>query len=213
MRTKFINLLIITTSLLHVSAQENGDKYRRSSLYSILIQHPEKKFCNEIVEIFDSIPFPDKFDNHNLDLRVIDPVTEKKTKKKKNDIQQEAVDVFLHENQIASQLIAKWFNRDEETGAFNVDLITERGIYDASALDREMAENSARGFAMLADAGEELIGNTFVLVNDIHYVDKEERAKVVSGIFGAISEVGKAVGGDVGNLVASSADLGGLISD
>jgi len=27
------------------------DRYRRSSLYSILVKHPEKEFCEDIVEV------------------------------------------------------------------------------------------------------------------------------------------------------------------
>ena len=51
---------------------------------------------------------------------------------------------------------------------------------------------------MLADAGEELIGNTFVLVHEAHYIDNAKRSQNVSTglkIFGALA--GGIIGVDV----------------
>jgi hypothetical protein len=79
-------------------------------------------------------------------------------------------------------LVAKWFNRDPQTGAFDISVVAERGNYDASLADVALADMSARGRAELADAGEELIGKTFVLVNDITYIDKAERTKAAGGV-------------------------------
>lgn len=77
-----------------------------------------------------------------------------------------------------------------------MDLVQTRGLYDASELDREFAARSARGMAMLEDAGEELIGNTFLLVNEINYIDKAKRSqnvatgiKVFGSLFSAFSGI------------------------
>jgi hypothetical protein len=69
-----------------------------------------------------------------------------------------------------------------------MDLISERGFYDASQLDIRLAENSIRGKAQLADAGEKLIGNTYVLVNDITFID---RGNVSSGVATGLKIFGK----------------------
>lgn len=82
------------------------------------------------------------------------------------------IDKFFNENNIARDLVAKWFNRSEK-GTFNMNLIGERGSYDASALDISAAKSSARGISAIADAGEELIGNTFVVVTRFNYVSME----------------------------------------
>lgn len=192
-----------------VTAQQHDvqTKYRRSSLYSILIKHPDKEFCNDIVETFKVIPLPEKFNDHNLSRRVINASVQQKTSKKKLDNQKQAIDMFVEKNCIGRRLVAKWFNRTK-AGACNMDLITQRGYYDASLLDIRKAALSIRGKALLADAGEELIGKTFVLVNDIRYVDKEETADLVSGLFGAVSTIAGA-----GSLVESAANLGAGISD
>lgn len=65
-----------------------------------------------------------------------------------------------------------------------MDLVKSRGLYDASGFDRELAVKSVRGLAMLEDAGEDLIGNTYVCLHEITYIDKNKRAKV----WGAIAQ-------------------------
>lgn len=53
-----------------------------------------------------------------------------------------------------------------------MSLIRDRGFYDAKILDINTALNSARGIAIIEDAGEELLSHTYILVNDIRYADK-----------------------------------------
>ena len=59
---------------LPVAAQVGGDdlQYRRSSLYSVMINHTDQKFANEIREAFLEIPVPDRFNNHDLSVKVLD---------------------------------------------------------------------------------------------------------------------------------------------
>ena len=57
-----------------------------------------------------------------------------------------------------------------------MDVIAQRGNYNATVTDLKIAALSARGNAMLSDAGEELIGNTFVVINDFRYTNKEDVA-------------------------------------
>ena len=158
--------------------------YKRSSLYSILINHEEQKFAEEISDVFVDIPVSDKYNDHDLSVKII-TVNKKNTKEKQ-------FEDFLVENNVASRLVAKWFNRDILTGECNLDLIKERGLYNASEFDKEIAAQTARGHRMLEDAGEELIANTFVLVNDIRYIDKEKQgqaAALAMRILGAVAAV------------------------
>lgn len=207
--------LLVGWSIASIGQEKDSlANYHRSSLYSVLIRHPEKEFCNEIVEVFKTIPVPEKFNNHDLNRKVINASVQQKLKGKKNNIGQlENVKRFLVYNTIAKRLIAKWFNRNKNTGAFNMQLIAERGQYDADYFDVELARKTVRGIAMLEDAGEELIGRTFVIVNDIRYYDKEEAAALASGILDAISMVTDMIGSKTGNLISSSAHLGSTISD
>ena len=146
-------------------------EYRRSSLYSLLINHDDQKFAKEISDVFLQIPTPDKYNNHNLSVRVVSMNTKLKDTEVVND--------FIEKNQIASRLVSRWFNRDPFTGVCDVELVKKRGLYDANEFDRELAARSKRGVAMLEDAGEELIGNTFLVVNDIRYIDREKTGKAI----------------------------------
>lgn len=111
-------------------------------------------------------------------------------------------------------MIGKWFNissDDPATATFNTQLIQERGQYDATALDVQNAMRTTRGLATLSDAGEELIGQTFAIVNDMTYVTAEQKAaaaKTAMSILGGIADA--FLGGNVGSQVA---DMAGAIAD
>lgn len=56
------------------SNSSSGDgeiKYRRSSLYSMMINHEGREFGDEIKDVFLKIPVPDKYNNHDLSVKVI----------------------------------------------------------------------------------------------------------------------------------------------
>jgi len=185
---------------LIIKAQEKIDKgsaYRRSSLYTIMIEDTKRPYANVVNSTFINAEIPDKFNNHLLSKRKILTAVPASVKnyKKKVAIQSENISNFLKENDIAKKIVAKWFNRTEE-GNFDIKLISERGSYNASEMDVALAQKSKRGNAMLADAGEELIGNTFVLVNDFRYVSKEEVAKKTKGLLDFVGDVAAAAGYD-----------------
>ena len=179
-------LSISNTQMFAQSLVDNFD-YKRSSIYSILINHTEQQFASEIKEAFMQIPVPDKFNDHNLSVKVLD-INEKLRNagsKKENPY----ITEFFEKNNVASRLVARWFNRDYYTGQCDMELVKERGLYNASEFDKQLAMRSARGYALLQDAGEELIGNTFVLVNDIRYVDKNKGAKTASSVLRVLGTV------------------------
>jgi len=182
---KYIIAILLTSFIFSAYAQlqEETLNYRRSSLYSILISHPSQKFHKEITDVFFSIPIPEKFNNHDLSVKIVSSA-ERKQEKIEN------INDFIVNNAVPRRMVAKWFDRDPETGYFDMSLIASRGNYDATYFDVEVAKQTVRGVGQLADAGEELIGNTFLIVNDIKYVDKGEVAKIVGEgfkLFGAIA--------------------------
>ena len=203
---------ILTLSVLVFSAVTIGAKdlevtelkYSRNSLYSILVSHTDQKFASEIQSQFLAIPTPEQYNNHDLSVKVVSV--------NNNGKYTDAITRFVNQNQIGSRLIAKWFDRDILTGECSMNLIKERGIYNASELDKELAKRSTRGIAMLEDAGEELIGKTFLLVNEIKHIDKGKRSRLFGNIIqvvGAVAEVATGVQGlsdlgeSVGDLTAS----------
>lgn len=181
MKSKLL-LIVFIVSCAVSFAQENAQngiqdgskyssEYRRSSIAMFTILHPADSFSTEIYQAVSDMPFPDKYDDHSLDYRFLTGTPHADRKADLTD----SLNIFMKKYGVARKLISKWFNATDTS--FNMDLVSERGLYDASVWDMQDAMLSQRGKAMLADAGEELIGKTFVLVNDISYIDHEERPR------------------------------------
>lgn len=208
---KLLMMAILLCACITASAQDGvkavptdakAVKYRRSSIYMMMLDDHGLVNADLIKNTFVSMPIPEKFNDHTLKNRSFNPASitlteeEKKLATKKqskmgafakglaNSATGGLVDTtdtkylpakydkYFNEQKIARDLVAKWFNRSEK-GGFNMDLIGQRGSYDASALDINVAKSSARGLSVVADAGEELIGNTFVVVTRFNYVSME----------------------------------------
>lgn len=185
---KKILLMGIVSILMtcQITAQNRNNKdidvnYRRSSVYSLLISHTDKKFNEEIQNCFLQIPTPDSYNNHDLCVKILNiekDVDKEKVRRKEEPKGSPEITSFLKDNQIASRLVGKWFSRNSNTGECDMSLIQSRGLYAASEIDKAKAAVTVRGKdATLMDAGEDLIQNTFVLVNDITYIDKSKGSK------------------------------------
>ena len=189
-------------------AQEEGKEidYRRSSIYSVMVSHTDQNYADEIKQAFLDMEVPDKYNDHNLSVKVID--MDKKLKGARSDQENQIITNVLNQNNIGSRLVGKWFNRDAYTGQCDVELVKERGLYNASEFDKAIAARSQRARALLEDAGEELIGNTFVLVNDIRYIDKAQKAKGFATALRIIGQVaGAATGVNTSNLTDNLGDM------
>lgn len=208
-RKNILIILFAATTIFPLAAQtdaQGNPLYKRSSIYSLMIKHTEQKMADEIHNEYVGIATPDKYNDHDLSVKVI--TLDSKLYKAKSDDENQAVTNFLEQNKVASRIVAKWFERDETDGSMYMDLIKERGLYNATEFDKELAARSSRSKALLEDAGEQLIGSTFVLVNDIRYIDKEKRAKVAGGILRALgAALGSVAGVDMSDTFDNIADL------
>lgn len=177
--------------------------YRRGSIYSVLVNHTNQKFAKEIKEAFLKLPVPDKYNDHDLSVKVVNvgyKLDFKNDKKRQglliNDttskIGLHEFDTFLKDNKVASRLVGKWFNRDLYTGECNMNLVQSRGYNNATEREKLLASKTVRRERMLQDAGEELIGSTFVLMNDIRYIDRGKGSKVIGGVFKVLGALGSA---------------------
>lgn len=203
MKSRIYNILLILTlalsSVATVNAQTDSQRSRRSSLCSILVKHSEDEFADHIEKQFLQIETDDKFNDHNLAVRV---ATVDYT-----NVDDSEIHDFVNRNKIASRLVARWFNRNKLTGSCNLNLVKSRGLYDASALDHELASRSVLGKAMLEDAGEDLIGHTYLLMHEITYIDKGQRSSFWGALAGAAITMGAVYAGLDQN---TSKDLGTL---
>lgn len=193
-------------------------KYDRSSLSVLMIYHNEDEFGLDIKTAFEAMPFPDKYDKHDIGVTYINnPGLVKAQFGKKltsNDVIKNAktLETILNNGHVANYLIARWFGL-YDNNVCNVDLIKERGQYNATEIDVAIANQSARGLAMLSDAGEQLIGNTYVLINDMTYVTAEERASVAKGVLLTLGAIADGLLGNNNRTFTSLANTGGQIAD
>lgn len=121
---------------------------------------------------------------------------------------------FFSDNKIGNQLIAKWYDYsqsyDPETQSFfDMELIKDRGLYNASEFDKSVADKSIRGLSMLADAGENLIGNTFIVAVRFNYVNKEDIAAQTKKTASTVGKFGGKLGKSIGAAVSAGADVAG----
>lgn len=229
--------IILFASIMcgNLMAQTDGElqEYRRNSLATMMVYHSEDTFGTHIYEAFQAIPTPDKYDDHGIGWNVVinDSITGCKRKKNglikaeygkqltKKDIEKnaQALEKLLNEAQVAKVMVAKWFGMDRTDSlcnpwdGFNLNLIQQRGQYNATDIDVENALNTTRGVALLEDAGYELINNTFLLINDMTYVTAEEKAaaaKIALNVIGGLID-----GLTGGNSGARMAAMGGAIAD
>ncbi|NBC58658.1 MAG: hypothetical protein GVY05_10310 [Bacteroidetes bacterium] len=171
-------------------------KYRRSSLYTLMVDDNTREYYNVIKDAFGDTELSEKFNNHNIGPYLI-PAHGMSGEKDQTLL----IEDYLNANGVARNLVARWFNRDEN-GHFDMNLIAKRGQYNASEIDLKVAQSSMRGKALLSDAGRELIRNTFVIVYDYKYTNKQKQAKKRKGILNAVTTVASFVPGgeDVANI-------------
>lgn len=195
-----ISLFASIASASSAEQQEQDSRYRRSSICSFLVSRTDQKMYDRIQDKYLEIPTPDQYNNHDLSIRILNVG-------KKGEYG-DSIAQWLDDNKIASRLVAKWFNRDILTGQCDMNLVSRRGLYNATFLDKELAAKSARGAAMLADAGEDLIGYTFVLVHEAHYIDNAARSRNVGTGLKILGSIGGAfLGSSFNDLFDSLGDL------
>jgi hypothetical protein len=170
----------LMTQICHAQDDENF-KYMRGSLCIMMVEHPTLEFNDQIEKVFEKVPIPNRFNSHELGVRVLSFPN--------NDDQLANLKIFSNENQLAKRIVAKWFGRNKNTGAFNIDLLKERGHYSATKIDVKGAMAQQRGMAVLEDLGENLIGHTYWVVNDIQYVNQGNFFKSVKDVANITKEV------------------------
>ena len=126
MKIRNIILGLAASMAMTIHAQETDANYRRSSIYSVLVNHTDQQFASEIKEAFLQIPVPDKFNDHNLSVKVLN--LDKKLSGASSEKENPLITEFLNNNKVASRLVGRWFNRDFFTGQCNMELVKERGL-------------------------------------------------------------------------------------
>lgn len=196
---KIIGLVLLTVSF-NLLAQEKTDvKYRRSSLHMIIMEDNDlsPQYKGIVLGAMNNAPWPDKYDKHDIGISSYDILSinvpeatkedEKSKEKSKEEEKQDKrlkgvdkkIEKFLKDEGVARKLVAKWFDQKDD-GSFSTGLIADRGSYDATTLDVSKAKMQSKTVStQMEDAGYELIGNTFVIINKANFIENELAAAIV----------------------------------
>ena len=211
-----MGMTVMLTAQTKIDAESIG-AYHRSSLIVMPFVHMQDSFAMEVAEAAINMPFPDRYDQlQNFEDRqaLLVKLDDHCNYKQAKDTAAYRVYLeALNESGIAKTIVASWFNYDSVRG-FNTDYIAEKGHYDASLLASEMASGTIQGRVNIADASDELIGKTFVLVNDMAYIDHASRAEVVNIVTEGIKSVSSQVASgatEVANAVDGLGVLGSIV--
>ena len=193
------NLLLIVLIFCGTGIYAQEDvKYRRSSLHVMLMEDNDlnPQYKEIIVAAFLGAEFPDKYDKHDIgvasydilsiaipEVEEVKEVEEKSKDEQKQDKRLKGVDKkieqFIKDEGVARKMVGKWFDRKDD-GSFATELIAERGSYDATTLDVRKAKMQSKTVStQMEDAGYELIGNTFLIINKANFIENELGAAIV----------------------------------
>lgn len=144
------------------------ERYERPSLTFCLLSQPQEPYQQAILQGFEHVKVNDKFNDHTLpSLRVI-PAPYDRTYLQPD--KHKVVAKHLLNVQLPKQAVARWFNL-QPNGTFNMDLIAERGVYNATDADVLRAKAKKRGLTAIQDAGESLINKSYIIVFDFTNVE------------------------------------------
>ena len=188
------------------------EEYNRSSLYTITLLHSEDRMYNEIFQTVLAMPIPDRYNDNSLNLRVLSASTDKGKMNADKGKMAEELTQFLNANNIGRRMVARWFDRDKESGAFSTETLEQRGNYNLSAFDLQKGQSTIDKRIYIEDADIELIPQSFVIVNDITYIDKEKNAQIASSILGAVGSAAGSFSGSVAGMNATAGAVSSLAS-
>lgn len=96
---------------------------------------------------------------------------------------------YLNTNHIADSIVARWFDYGKTPEVWDLDLVIERGMANASAEDKELARTQGLSSGLGQREGLELLKNTFVIAINLRFRSNQaivaEAESVTSGLLGA----------------------------
>ncbi len=149
---------IVLYSCSNVFAQNAPiSEYSRSSLTILVNEQTEYK--DDILPQAKNVSIPQKFDNHNLDISII-------------NAPKNATNILgtFNKTKLTNEVVAKWYNRNAQTGRMDMTLVHQRGMYNATDNDIIKASGTKTGLATIKDAGEKLMDKSYIMVLDFRNI-------------------------------------------
>lgn len=178
MKKRLFVLFFLSTCLISVlygQQKQSGHSYDRVALTIVYVDdpYPDEKMNDryrQSARNFYSTAniIPDRYDDHAIPAKIIRfdlnnlLYVNPDSLKLMNEISQ---------NRISGQMVERWFGRKED-GTFSMDLIKDRGRYNASDNDYLISTASERQKSALEDLGEKLLQKSYLLL--VNHCDIEQ---------------------------------------
>lgn len=167
----FVMVLGLTIFLSYCNGQGSAASYNRNSISFFMISHPSDNFDTWCVNDFKELQFGDKYDINPLSENVIQASFNRDEKSLTPDQKARQIEDYLNSKSFGKEIVSYWFDRKED-GSFGRKRIEERGLYNATVNKILLANTKKRGLAEIKDEGNKLLGNSYVVVFDVHGIDK-----------------------------------------
>lgn len=89
------------------------------------------------------------------------------------------IEKTIKEQRLANKIVGTWYGYKNGKFDQNLELIKERGFYDATSYEAAVASGQARGTASLGDAGMDLIKNSYVTFTKLRFHENEPVAREI----------------------------------
>ena len=144
-----------------------SSEYNRNSVTLVGLNFGEN-LNNEIYQQFEKLEVPEKFYDNSLDNKILKPgIARESVSDILNQLDTDAVSAWLNENKVGQKILSTWFNRQPD-GSFNVEVLKERGLFNANDNEFIIASASKRGESSLMDIGMQLVNQSYINVFDFY---------------------------------------------
>lgn len=155
-----------------VDESKVAESYDRSGMTPILLDFTNDRFADYIRNSAQRISIPIKFDDNSLGVKSISaPYYRDENLSAYSNLSafKPQVKQKLLDERLNYKLLEFWWGIQAD-GSYIADNIQERGMYNATDIDVNKADASKVGRAKLGDAGEKLIGNSYILVYEFREI-------------------------------------------
>lgn len=146
--------------------------YDRSSITVLYMQFSDEKHSQDVKSKVDNLAISDKYYNNNLSQLSFSAPFSRNASAISDDIKN-----YLNGQKVGRQVISKWYARQSD-GSMSMDLIFDRGMFNATDAAYIKAQSTKLGNAVLQDYGNRLIERSYVLVLDYESVKTMKEAKM-----------------------------------
>jgi len=156
-------------------------KYERPSITACLLSFPEIEVYNSIKGDFISYQLDSRFNKNSIGLAAI--VNSPFRREYIYSDRYRLLQNHLNKLKIGNKVVESWFANGD---TFSMNLVAQRGVYNATESDVLLSEQTKRGIFTVKDAGERLIDKSYILVIDFYNYQLGNTLRANSAVIGYV---------------------------